>query len=71
MNLTGPLSKNYCLLFMYLSLIGLFVCLFCVGYVIYALIVGKNKGIAAIIFIIPSYLVIYITNRLLYNMCLQ
>jgi hypothetical protein len=71
MNLTGPLSKNYCSVFMWLSLISLFFSLISIIYVIYALAVGKKQGIVSIILSIPYYLVTFIINRLLYNMCIQ
>lgn len=77
MNFTGPLSKDYCALFMYTSLICLVFCGICMIRVVYLLISsvgGKNYNYDAVIstaLVIPSYLFLYISYRLLYNMCLR
>jgi hypothetical protein len=73
MNLTGPLGKQYCLLFKLLTLFALFYAIVCMISLAYFLIYPpqNNNLIGILVLQIPVYLVIYIQNRLLYNICLQ
>ena len=70
-SLFGAISKEYCLYFYLLSVIGLF--LFVVA-LFGAIYVGLSKGKGAEYFI-PAiaaslvYFLTYLQNRLLYNMC--
>jgi hypothetical protein len=70
-NLFGPISKDYCLYFYILSVIGLvFFALALFG----AVYVGMSKG-KGVDYFIPAiaasfvYFLTYLQNRLLYNMC--
>jgi len=74
MDLVGPLTKNYCMLFMFSSIFCLLMCILAVIVMVYFLISGGkdgNKNALSIALVIPSYLFVYLTNRLLYNMCLR
>lgn len=67
----GPLSKKYCYYFYLLSLIGFLLIAFVA---FFGLIVGitKRKGVTFYITLISmmvAYGMIYLQNRLLYNMC--
>jgi hypothetical protein len=70
-SLFGPLSKQYCLYFYILSVIGL---AFVAIVLISAFIIGvsKRKGIEFYLSAIIGslgYAIFYFQNRLLYNMC--
>lgn len=72
MNLTGPLGKQYCAVFQFMSLFGLFFAVLGIVMVIYKLVQGKSTSAVMIGAVgIPVYLLMYIQNRLLYNICLQ
>ncbi len=72
MNLTGPLGKQYCVIFQFMSLFSLFFSIIAVIIIIYNLITSKNSPTSFMLLTsIPIYLVAYIQNRLLYNICLQ
>jgi hypothetical protein len=70
-NLLGPISKDYCLYFYLLSVIGLVLFALALFGAVY---VGLSKGKGAEYFI-PAiaasfvYFLTYLQNRLLYNMC--
>ena len=70
-NLLGPISKEYCLYFYLLSVIGLV--LFAVA-LFGAVYVGLSRG-KGVEYFIPAiaasfvYFLTYLQNRLLYNMC--
>lgn len=69
--LFGPLSKSYCFYFYIFSLLGL---ISLVLIVVSGLVVGitKRKGLTfymSIFFFALTYAMIYLQNRLLYNMC--
>ena len=70
-NLFGPISRDYCLYFYLLSIIGL---VFFAIAIFGAVYVGLSKGKGAEYFI-PTllssfiYFFAYLQNRLLYNMC--
>jgi hypothetical protein len=73
MDLTGPLGKQYCLLFKWLALFSLFyaiVSMICLAYFIIRPPQNSNL-IGMLVLQIPMYLVVYIQNRLLYNICLH
>lgn len=73
MNLTGPLGKQYCLLFKLLALFSLFyavVSMIALGYFLIRP-PGNPNLIGMLVLQIPMYLVVYIQNRLLYNICLH
>ena len=71
-NLFGPMDSNACDYFFYLSLIGLimftFSCIFSMNVILFA----KDKKLASgtIAFALTN-LIMYFSNRLLYNMCLK
>ncbi len=72
MNLTGPLGKQYCSVFQFMSLFSLFFAILASIMVIYNIATSKNTSTSMIAVIyIPVYLLSYIQNRMLYNMCLQ
>lgn len=70
-SLFGPLSRDYCVLFYYLSLIALiFFFLVLVSGV--GMIAMKKLPLASawhLIWMLVIYSVFYLQNRLLYNMC--
>jgi uncharacterized membrane protein YoaK (UPF0700 family) len=69
----GPLAKDYCSLFLFLSVVGLFYIVLAV-FAIIALVFAKKSSpqmIASIISALAMGIVIYIQNRLLYNICLR
>jgi len=70
-NLFGPLSKQYCLYFYFLSIIGL---VFVVLIVVTALFIGitKRKGLDFYLATLSgalAYGILYFQNRLLHSMC--
>lgn len=70
-SLFGPLSHSYCNLFLFLSFLGL-VALFMV--IIAGLVLLSKKGMTSlegVLFIqaIVVYVIMYIQNRILYNIC--
>ena len=70
-NLFGPLSKQYCLYFYFLSIIGL---VFVVLIVVTALFIGitKRKGMDFYLAMFSgalAYGIFYFQNRLLHSMC--
>ncbi len=73
MNLTGPLGKQYCLLFILLALFSLFYAIVCMISLAYFLISPPQNSnlIGMLVLQIPIYLVVYVQNRLLYNLCLN
>ena len=72
MNLTGPLGKQYCAVFQYMSLFSLFFAIMSVVVVIYTLMTSKYDSKTLLVMAyIPIYLLAYIQNRLLYNICLH
>ncbi len=69
--LFGPLSKDYCAWFLFLSILGLIWLAF---YVISAFYIGimKKKGFDYFITVFSvgiAYFIFYFQNRLLYTMC--
>lgn len=70
-NLFGPLSKEYCLYFYILSIIGM---VFLILIVLFALFVGitKRKGFEFYVQMMSAalaYGIFYFQNRLLHSMC--
>ncbi len=70
-SLFGPLGKKYCNLFLLLSAIALF---FLVSVIVGLLIMLTRKrvdmgAVAGVVGISIVYLIQYINNRILYNMC--
>lgn len=67
----GPISKEYCLYFYILSVIGLVLFAVAVFGAVYAGL-SKGKGLE---YVVPAlmaslaYFIAYLQNRLLYNMC--
>lgn len=73
-SLFGPLGKQYCLYFYALSAVGLICIIFIAFAVIVLLFLGKKEHnihfyplMGSIIF----YVLFYLQNRLLYNICSQ
>jgi len=69
--LFGPLSKQYCLYFYILSVIGFVVMAI---FLVYALAVGiwKKKGVeffVSALVVSLGYAIFYFQNRLLYSVC--
>ena len=69
----GPLSKDYCSLFLFLSVVGLFYIILAILGVIALVFSKKAKPelIASFISFLAMGIVIYLQNRLLYNICLR
>lgn len=70
-NLFGPLPTDYCSLFFYLSVFGLvffFLVLFSGLFMIFSKKVGASFYFY-LLWLLVIYGVVYIQNRLLYNMC--
>jgi hypothetical protein len=70
-NLFGPLSKQYCLYFYFLSIIGM---VFLVMILVSTLFIGitKRKGIDFYLAMLSgalAYGIFYFQNRLLHSMC--
>jgi len=70
-SLFGPLGKKYCNLFLLLSAIALFFLITMVIGLLFMLTKKKVDGwtVFAIIWASVLYLIQYINNRILYNMC--
>lgn len=70
-SLFGAISKEYCLYFYLLSVVGLFFFVLALFFAVYA---GLSKG-KNLEYFLPAiggslaYFFIYLQNRLLYNMC--
>lgn len=72
-DLFSPLSREYCLWFYYLSIIGF---AFLVITLVSAIIVGfrKKKGgeyFMTMLMVALTYFIFYFQNRLLYSMCVK
>ncbi len=72
-DLFSPLSREFCLWFYYLSIIGF---VFLVITLISAIVIGftKKKGgdyYMTMIMVALSYFIFYFQNRLLYSMCVN
>lgn len=72
-DLFSPLSREFCLWFYYLSIIGF---VFLVITLISAIVVGitKKKGgeyFMTMLMVALSYFIFYFQNRLLYSMCVM
>lgn len=70
-SLFGPLSHQYCNLFLFLSAFGLFMVLAVVLTAVFMFSDKKmNRGALVIMTSgVISYLIIYFQNRILYNIC--
>jgi len=71
MNLFGPLQKNYCIWFYFLSMIGFILVVLILVFGIYMGIM-KRKGMDYYAILLTSslaYVIFYFQNRLLYGMC--
>ncbi len=69
----GPLAKDYCSLFLFLSVVGLIYIILAV-FAIISLVFSRKGGFKeymGIISFLAVGIVIYIQNRLLYNICLR
>lgn len=72
-DLFSPLSREYCLWFYYLSIVGF---AFLVITLVSAIIVGfrKKKGgeyFMTMLMVALTYFIFYFQNRLLYSMCVK
>ena len=69
----GPLAKDYCSLFLFLSVVGLiYIILAVLGAIsLFFSKKGKPEYFAPLISFLAVGVVIYIQNRLLYNICLR
>jgi hypothetical protein len=69
----GPLAKDYCSLFLFLSVVGLIYIILAIFAVITLVFSRKGgfKEYMGIISFLAVGIVIYIQNRLLYNICLR
>jgi hypothetical protein len=70
MDLFSPLSRNYCLYFYFLSILGFALMVVSIGFGIFQAF-SKKKPInyGALLMIASGYFVVYFQNRLLYGMC--
>jgi len=71
-DLFGPLGREYCVWFFYLSIFAFISFLF---YAVPAIFIGiqKREGMKyyySVIFVSALYLITYFQNRLLYTMCI-
>jgi hypothetical protein len=72
MDLFTPLSKDYCLYFYFLSLLGFILLTMSIVFsFIYLFYTKKQASIFPIIALISGYFLIYFQNRLLYGMCIN
>ena len=73
--LFGPLDTEYCVYFYLLSVMQYFICIFILGYLVFALLSGNkkmdSKMISTMIFGALLYGVMYFQNRLLHSMCVK
>ena len=69
----GPLAKDYCSLFLFLSVVGLIYIILAILGVVTLLLSKKGKpvNIASLLSFLAVGIVIYLQNRLLYNMCIR
>jgi hypothetical protein len=69
----SPLSKEYCIWFYYLQMIGFIFLVVILLLTLYALTSGKPKKdmMFASFMMILTYAVFYFQNRLLYSMCVK
>ena len=71
-NIYGPISKKYCLYFYILQVIFIVLFVLALLTTIGLLLYGKRYDIIiTLIYLSILYLVMYLQNRLLYNMCIQ
>lgn len=71
-SLFGPLPKNYCLWFYYLSVLGFIMMFLLAGSGIYmALTQKKGINIVSVVIGIIGYSIFYLQNRILYHMCIN
>jgi hypothetical protein len=72
MDLFGPLPKQYCLYFYFLSILGFFLMAIVLIVTLYSLFSKKMGGNAGqLIMIFLGYFILYFQNRLLYTMCID
>ena len=71
--LFGPLAKDYCSLFLFLSVIGLIYILFAILAAVTLLFSkkGKPEYFINLVTFLAVGVVIYLQNRMLYNICLR
>ena len=71
--LFGPLSRQYCIYFYYLSVIGFILLAFVLLSTIYIAIATKRSFsfIYQMFMIALGYAIFYFQNRLLYSMCIN
>lgn len=71
-NIYGPISKKYCLYFYLLQVIFVVLFLLALLTVVVLLVYGKRYDIIiTLVYLSILYLVMYLQNRLLYNMCIN
>lgn len=70
-NLFGPLSKNYCFLFYFFSMFGLFALIFFLLTGLFLGVSGKKDSAFYIQLFGVSlmYGIVYLQNRMFFNMC--
>jgi hypothetical protein len=69
--LFGPLSKDYCMIFMWFSLVGLLYIILSIAGIVGLVFSkkGNSSNYVALVVGLLGGLVIYLENRLFYNMC--
>ena len=72
-NLVGPISGKYCIYFYILSLLAIIFFVVVLGAIIYT---GYSKKMGVMFYVLAilyscQFLLIYLQNRLLYNMCVH
>lgn len=72
-NVVGPISSKYCVYFYILSVLAIVFFVIVLGFITWAAISKKIKMSYVLISVIYSvqFLLIYLQNRLLYNMCIN
>jgi hypothetical protein len=72
-NLVGPIGQEYCLYFYLLSVIAIFFFAIVIVGIVYT---GISKKLGASFYLLSlayssQFLLVYLQNRLLYNMCIK
>ena len=69
--LESPVPTKYCIIFMISSLIALILILIALPIFMWAIFTQKYQLATSLGILIPTYLYMYIRDRLLYNVCVK
>ena len=72
-NIVGPISNKYCIYFYILSVLAIVFFVVVLGVIVWSGVTKKIKLSYMVVALVYSaqFLLIYLQNRLLYNMCIQ